>query len=169
MKSNQYVKPMSNKTQSAEADGLVAQIPLYTTRLVHQAHLEFSSRTTFSSTPEVGDFLMAYFRDRDREEFVVCLLDSAGALIGISSVSVGGLSSSIVEVPYVFRVAILANAAAIIVAHNHVSGIPEPSPDDISTTQQLVEAGKIMGVPVLDHLIITDTGYTSLAQNGLIE
>lgn len=169
MKTNQNTEPMLDNKQSAEADGLVARLPLYTTRLVREASVAFSSRTTLSSPPEVADFLGAYFHERDREEFVVCLLDAAGALIGMASVSVGGLSSSIVEPRAVFRVAILANAAAIIVAHNHVSGNPEPSLHDIRITSQLVEAGKIMGVPVRDHLIITDIGYTSFAQNGMME
>ena len=67
------------------------------------------------------------------------------------------------------KVAILANAAAVIVAHNHLTGNPEPSREDIRITRQLVEAGKLMGVPIHDHLIILgDSGYTSLAQRGMM-
>jgi len=68
----------------------------------------------------------------------------------------------------VFRTAILANAAAIICLHNHPSSNPEPSREDIRITQQLVAAGRLMGVPVHDHLILTAEGYTSLAERGLM-
>ena len=66
-----------------------------------------------------------------------------------------------------FKTAILANAAAVIIAHGHPSGNPEPSREDIQITRQLAQAGKIMGVHLLDHLIITDHGYTSLAERGM--
>jgi DNA repair protein RadC len=82
--------------------------------------------------------------------------------------SIGGLAASIVEPCQVFKAAILANAAAIILAHNHPSGNPGASREDIKITWQLVEAGKLMGVPVHDHLVITDHGYTSLAEQGLM-
>lgn len=65
--------------------------------------------------------------------------------------------------------AILANAAAIILAHNHVSGNPEPSRDDLRITRQLVEAGKLMAIPLHDHVIITDSGYVSLAERGWLD
>ena len=99
---------------------------------------------------------------------MIVLLDTANKMIGLSRISVGGLASSIVEPRQVFKTAILANAAAIILAHNHPSGNPEPSREDIRITRQLVEAGKLMGVPVHDHLIIAETGHTSLAERGLM-
>ncbi len=92
----------------------------------------------------------------------------ANTLIGLACVSVDGLAASIVEPRQVFKVAILANAAAVILAHNHPSGNPEPSREDIRVTRSLVEAGKLMGLPIHDHLIITDHGYTSLAERGLL-
>lgn len=67
-----------------------------------------------------------------------------------------------------FKAAVLANAAALIVVHNHPSGNPEPSREDIRITRQLVEAGRVMGIPIHDHLIIVDGGYTSLAERGLL-
>jgi DNA repair protein RadC len=83
-------------------------------------------------------------------------------------VSIGGLAASIVEPRQIFKTAILANAAALILAHQHPSGNPEPSREDIRITRQLVEAGKIMGIPIHDHLIITDSQYTSLAERGVL-
>jgi DNA repair protein RadC len=81
---------------------------------------------------------------------------------------VGGLSSSVVEPRQIFKTAMLANAAAIILAHQHPSGNPEPSQEDIKITRQLTEAGEIMGIPVHDHLIITESDFTSLAERGVI-
>ena len=112
--------------------------------------------------------LAEYFEDRDREEFVVVLLDTANTITGLHVASVGGLAAAIVEPRQVFKAAVLANAAAILLAHNHPSGNPEPSREDVAVTKQLVEAGRVMGIPVHDHLIITGHGYTSLAERGVM-
>ena len=84
------------------------------------------------------------------------------------TVSQGGLAASIVEPRAVFRKAILENAAAVICLHNHPSGNPEPSREDIRITRQLVAAGKLMGIPVHDHLIIAGATFTSFAERGLM-
>ena len=147
---------------------LFAGVPLYTTRLVREGKFTFRERTQVCTQAELAGVLQDYFQDRDREEFVVCLLDTANTLIGLHVASVGGLASSIVEPRQVFKSAILANAAAIIVAHHHPSGNPEPSREDIRITRQLVEAGKLLGIPVHDHLIIAEHGFTSLAERGLL-
>ncbi len=107
-------------------------------------------------------------RDLKREVFKIVLLNTANYVIGDETVSEGGLAASIVEPRGVFRRAILENAAAVICLHNHPSGNPEPSREDIRVTRQLVEAGKLMGIPVHDHLIIAGNGYTSLAERGLM-
>lgn len=107
-------------------------------------------------------------RDLKREIFKVVLLNTANIIIGDYTVSEGGLAASIVEARAVFRKAILENAAAVICLHNHPSGNPEPSREDIRITRQLVEAGKLMGIPVHDHLIIAGVGYTSLAERKLM-
>src|SRR5690606_14077038 len=98
----------------------------------------------------------------------IVLLDTANTLIGMSSVSVGGLAATIVEPRQVFKVAALANAAGIIAAHNHLSGNPEPSPADIKITRQLTEVGKLMGIPLLDHIIVCEKTQVSLAAHGLL-
>ncbi len=107
-------------------------------------------------------------RDLQQEIFAIVLLNTAGYIVGDYRLSEGGLASSIVEPRAVFRRAILENAAAIICMHNHPSGNPEPSAEDIAITRQLVEAGKLMGIPVHDHIIIAGNTYTSLAERGLI-
>jgi DNA repair protein RadC len=108
-------------------------------------------------------------RDLKKEIFKVVHLNTANVIIGDYDVSEGGLAASIVEPRAVFEKAILDNAASVICLHNHPSGNPEPSRQDIRITRQLVEAGKLMGIPVHDHLIIAGTTHTSLAARGVIE
>ena len=149
-------------------DALFSGVPLYTTRLVRERTFTFPTRDQVRSPADAAVVLRAYFEDRDREEFLVVFLDTANSLTGIHVASVGGLAASIVEPRQVFKAAVLANAAAIIVAHQHPSGNPEPSREDVAVTRQLAEAGKVMGIPVHDHIIVTDHGHTSLAERGLL-
>ena len=107
-------------------------------------------------------------RDLRKEIFKVVLLNTANVIVGDFTASEGGLAASIVEPRAVFQRAILENAAAVVCLHNHPSGNPEPSREDVKITRQLVEAGKLMGIPVHDHLIIAGRTYTSLAERGLL-
>lgn len=107
-------------------------------------------------------------RDLKKEVFKVVLLNTANVIIGDYTTSIGGLASSIVEPREVFKRAILEDAAAVICLHNHPSGNPEPSSADLRITRQLIDAGKLMGIPVHDHIIIAGTRHTSLAQRGLM-
>ena len=120
-------------------------------------------------TPEdVANRYGPHMRDLRTEIFKVVLLNTANIILCDYTISEGGLAASIVEPRAVFQKAILDNAASVICLHNHPSGNPEPSREDIRVTRQLVEAGKIMGIPVHDHLIIAGKTYTSLAERGLI-
>ena len=156
------------EVHEAYRDALFSGVPLYTTRLVRERTFTFPTRDQVRSPADAAAVLAEYFSDRDREEFVVAFLDTANTLTGLHVASVGGLAASIVEPRQVFKAAVLANAAAVLLAHNHPSGNPEPSREDVAITRQLVEAGKVMGVPVHDHLILTDHGHTSLAERGLM-
>jgi DNA repair protein RadC len=98
----------------------------------------------------------------DRERFLSVMLTSKNHLIGVETVSVGSISSAIIKPRDVFKSAILANAASIILCHNHPSGDLVPSDSDIEITKHLIEAGELLGVRVLDHLIISNQGYKSL-------
>ena len=125
-------------------------------------------RVQVSAPEDVAAVYGPALRDLKREIFKVVLLNTANVIIGDYTISEGGLAASIVEPRAVFQRAILENAAALICLHNHPSGNPEPSREDIRITRQLVEAGKLMGVPVHDHLIIAGTHYTSFAERGLL-
>jgi len=143
-------------------------LPLYSTRLVRETEFTYPTRFQVTEPSEVAPILQNYFRNKDREEFLIVLLDTANTVTGLSQISVGGLSSSVVEPRQIFKTAILSNAAAIILAHQHPSGNPEPSREDIQITSQIAEAGEVMDIPVHDHLIITESDYTSLAERGVI-
>ena len=102
------------------------------------------------------------------ELFVVIHLKTNNMPTAYEIVSKGILNSSLVHPREVFKSAILQNAASVILAHNHPSGNPEPSSEDIVMTKQVIEAGKILGIPVQDHIIFADERYYSMAENGLI-
>ena len=103
-----------------------------------------------------------------KERFAVFWLSSANVVTGFEVISEGLLNSSLVHPREVFRGAIVSTCANIILAHNHPSGNPEPSTEDISITKKLVEAGKIIEIAVFDHLIFADDAFTSFVSRGLI-
>ena len=125
-------------------------------------------RIQVRSPEDVARIFGPRMRDLRQEIFMLVLLNTANVITGDFVISEGGLAASIVEPRAVFQKAILNNAAAIICLHNHPSGNPEPSREDIRITRQLVEAGCLLGIPVHDHLIIAGKSYTSLAERGLI-
>lgn len=126
-------------------------------------------RVQVCSPEDVASVYGPLMRDLKKEVFKVVHLNTANVIMSDYDVSEGGLAASIVEPRAVFEKAILDNAASVICLHNHPSGNPEPSRQDIRITRQLVEAGKLMGIPVHDHLIIAGTDHTSLASRGIIE
>ena len=119
----------------------------------------------FSCPQDVADFLMPRLRYAAKEQFVVILLNNKNKVIGTEVVSEGSLGSSIVHPREVFAPAILHHAAAIMVAHNHPSGDPKPSIEDEEVTRQLLRSGKVLGIPMIDHVIIGDGNYYSFLEN----
>lgn len=145
------------------------KIPVVRSALVTERHISYDNQLLVTGPASVCDqILREHFADKDREEFISIMLTTGGRVCGFQVVTTGGLACSIVEPRGVFRTAILANAASIIVAHNHPSGNPDPSREDIQITAQLVEAGRIIGIPVQDHIIYTTDRFTSLAERGLV-
>jgi|ERR1035437_918663 DNA repair protein RadC len=121
-----------------------------------------------SSPKDFFELFQPIFKEEPVEIFIVAWLSSANRIIGFEKVSVGNLNSSIVDPRSVFRSAIVSNSASIIVGHNHPSGNPEPSNEDISITKKLVESGKVLGINVFDHLIFAEDTYTSFVERRLI-
>jgi len=106
-------------------------------------------------------------RDRKQEEFWVLYLDVQNQILVERCLTIGLLNASLVHPREVFAPGIAAGAASLILAHNHPSGDPEPSPEDIAVTCQLVESGRLLGIPVRDHVVLGDRTYVSLSERGL--
>ena len=111
---------------------------------------------------------IAKVQEEAQEVFGILILNTKNKIVAAHEVSRGVLNSSLVHPREVFKPAVLYNAAAIICFHNHPSGDPEPSREDIEITNRLVEAGKIMGIEILDHIIVGDDGYVSLKKRGVM-
>jgi DNA repair protein RadC len=124
-------------------------------------------RPVISGPPDVDALLRGRMAHLDRERFVVVLLNTKNAVIASPTVSIGTLSSSLVHPREVFRPAVHAGAAAVILAHNHPSGKTEPSPEDRSVTRRIARAGETIGIEVLDHIVIGDS-FFSFKEHGLI-
>ncbi|MDO4395530.1 MAG: DNA repair protein RadC [Clostridia bacterium] len=121
-----------------------------------------------SSSEDVAALFMEELRYLQKEHFRSVLVNAKGDILSVDKVSVGELSSTVVHPREVFAMAVKKSAAAVIFVHNHPSGDPTPSMEDIDTTQRLVEAGQILGIRVLDHIIIGDGKYESLRRKGII-
>jgi DNA repair protein RadC len=128
---------------------------------------ESGSKPVVKTPDEVVRLVKGRLKGKKREHFLVILLDTRSQLIKISEISIGSLDSSIVHPREVFKEALSASAASVIFAHNHPSGDPEPSEDDVKLTERLANAGEVMGIDVLDHVIIGDKKYLSLKREGL--
>jgi len=125
------------------------------------------ARPQITSPADAANLVQLEMSLLEKEEVRVLVLDTRNRVLDIPTVYVGSLNTSVVRVAEMFRDAIKQNAAAIIVVHNHPSGDPTPSPEDVRLTEMLVEAGKLLDVEVLDHLIIGRQSYVSLKQRGL--
>ena len=127
-----------------------------------------SEKQPLVRTPdEVVSLVRGRLRRKKKEHFLALLLDTRGRLIKAAEISIGSLDSSIVHPREVFKEAMAASAASVIFVHNHPSGDPEPSEDDIKLSERLAQAGEIVGIDVLDHIIICDKSYVSLKRQGL--
>ncbi len=126
-----------------------------------------ASRPVIRSAQDAADVLAARMLHRDQEHFWVLLLNSRHEVVGVVETSRGGLNAASVEPREVFREAVRRCAYAVILAHNHPSGNPEPSPDDVRVTQTLRDAGALLGIRVLDHLVVGDGRFVSLRERGL--
>ena len=139
------------------------------------AAIEIGKRIAYASTSDMehitspGDaaqYLMGKMRNLTHECFVVLLLNTKNRVIRVKQIAVGSLTSAVVHPRSVFSCAVTGNAASILVAHNHPSGDPYPSTEDRNLTRALEEAGNIIGIPLIDHLVIGDGRYYSFKEHG---
>lgn len=134
-------------------------------RLTQQQHFD---DIRFDNPGTVASYFKAKYLTESRELFCTLLLDTKHRPLKIDTVSVGTLNSAPVHPREVFKSAIQHSAHAIILSHNHPSGDPQPSDEDIMLTRRLKEAGELLSIPVLDHVIVGDRGFVSLKQRGLM-
>lgn len=135
--------------------------------LVKERSILYKNRTIRS--PQDGyELLNEFLGDVDREYFIVVSLNTKNEPTAINVCHIGSLNASIVHPRECYTMALMANAASILVGHNHPSGNPEPSQEDIHITSRLSEAGKIIGIELLDHIVMGDDGFVSLKDKGYI-
>ena len=143
------------------------RIPVYRVALVREGSLSQLERPRITEPAAAVRILSAYLHNADREHLVALFLNTKHRIIGINTVSVGSLTASIVHPREVYKPAILANAAALIVGHNHPSGDPTPSAEDHAITTRLAQVGEELGIRLLDDLIIgDDTHWYSFQEAG---
>ena len=132
-----------------------------------ESYSETVDKPLVKTPDDVANLVRGRLKGKKKEYFLALLLDTRNQLIKVAEISVGSLDSSIVHPREVFKEAISASAASVIFVHNHPSGDPEASEDDIKLTKRLAEVGEIVGIDVLDHIIVCDNDYLSLKGKGL--
>ena len=143
------------------------RINLVSIKMVKEASFLYQTRT-ISSPYDAYEMIKDQLQDLDREQFIIACLNTKNEPTNITVVSVGSLNKAIVHPREVFKTAILSNAASIMAFHNHPSGDTTPSQQDLQLTNRLYEAGELLGIKLLDHLIIGDGSFTSLKEKGYL-
>ena len=141
--------------------------PVYSREVIREDMPVYIETKRFTAPIQIFEM----FRDlilETKEHFLCLHLDGKNRILCIDRVSIGSLNQSVVHPREVFKSACLVSAAALILVHNHPSGDPTPSGEDISITKRLKEAGEIIGIPVLDHIVIGEGQYVSFVERGLL-
>ena len=147
---------------AAKAAQLIAALELGRRTLAHAP----SARVQLRTPREAAAYLLPAFGSRPVEQFGVVLLDTKHRVLRTTVVAVGTLNTTVVQPRDVFREAVLGAAASIVVFHNHPSGDPSPSPDDVELTARMAAAGTLMGIDMVDHIVLGDTRYCSFKEMG---
>lgn len=142
---------------------------MYELKVIRERKAGYGLRHHFRHSQQIYETFRDRFTRADREEFLVLLLNAKNTLLGFHVVSVGSLTASIVHPREVFKIAILGNAAALILLHNHPSGDPTPSAEDLSITTRLRQVGEVVGIKVLDHIVIGENRYVSFVDDGYFQ
>ena len=138
--------------------------PIYRLSLVSDGRLPYE--TALRQSGDVVKFVRPLFDGLDREQFVVVLVNAKHRPIGAHVVSIGSLTASVVHPRETFKCAVVGNAESIFVCHNHPSGSPEPSPEDIEITERLRECGDLLGIRLIDHVIVAGDSHFSFVAAG---
>ena len=142
-------------------------VPFVRVRMVRERELPYAMEE-IDGPEKVAAFTRKFLAGADREYLLVLSIDNAGMLAAIEVVSIGTVNATLAEPREIFKHAVLANAAGIVMVHNHTSGRCVPSEEDMAMTKRIEKAGKILGIPLMDHVIVGD-GYFSFQTEGLLE
>lgn len=143
------------------------RVNIVSVKLVKESSMLYKERNIRSPQDSYA-LLKELLENKDREHFIVVALNTKNEPVTINVCHIGSLNASIVHPREIMKIAILSNAASILVAHNHPSGNTSPSQEDISVTERLKQAGDLMGIELLDHLIVGDGTFLSLKEKGYI-
>ncbi|MDP3911992.1 MAG: JAB domain-containing protein [Gemmatimonadales bacterium] len=168
---------MEDSTTPKVESGTFPNVPTWSVRLVRDRVAPFRTKarqlprgsppTGFSCAADIYEYVKAYFQGLSHEEMWVLVSDVKNQVRGVAMVSRGILDASLVHPREVFRIALLAGpSATVVLVHNHPSGDPEPSPEDMQLTKKMTESGTLLGIPVLDHLIVGARGFISFSERG---
>lgn len=139
---------------------------MFEIRLVRERRQGYGSLRRVRNAQDIYEAFRSHFEPMDREQFLAVMLDGRNQVLGFNIVSIGTLTSALVHPREVFKAAILSSAAAIVLVHNHPSGDPEPSAEDRALTERMKNAGELVGIRVLDHVVIGDDRFRSMAEEG---
>lgn len=137
--------------------------------LAKRLNTEKKQRVKATNTELVFDYVAPLLRHETREHFLVLFLNSKCEIESKEVISIGGINKTLMEPMNTFAPALRKGAAAIILVHNHPSGNPTPSMDDVNATRKIIDAGKVMNIPVLDHIIVGESGNYSMRKEGIVE
>jgi DNA repair protein RadC len=157
----------TNARRKRKVDTTLAKLRQLHDELNTQLYSKPTERPAIHSPIDAFNILQCFIGNLDHEELWVMNLDTRNRVMSLIALYKGSVNSSNIRIAEVFRQAIVDNAPAIVVAHNHPSGDPAPSPDDVATTRAIVQAGKLLDINVLDHVVIGCGRYTSLKERGL--
>lgn len=139
------------------------RVDIVSIKMVKESSILYQKRKV-TSPRDAYDLIKGFLDDKDREHFIAVYLDVKNQPVAIHTVSIGSLNASIVHPREVFKAGLQCNAGSIILGHNHPSGIANPSIEDERITERLVEAGKILGISITDHIIVGDDSYYSFRE-----
>ena len=143
-------------------------IPRFDVRLIRDGRVATLEPTIIRSPEDTLPVLQAELSELGYEKFIALALNTENHVTAVLPVSSGSLNASIVHPRELFQRAILANCASLILAHNHPSGDPTPSPEDLALTRKLIDAGLLLDIPVLDHIVLGYGRYVSFKERGLL-
>ena len=146
----------------------MAYVQRFTVKLIRDGRVAIETSPVIRSPEDTLPILRAEMDDLPQEAFIILCLTTKNAVIGVFPVSLGCINAAVIRPAEVFARAILANSSSIILSHQHPSGCPEPSPEDIALTKTLVSAGNLLGISVLDHLILGSNRFVSFKERGLL-